>query len=294
MTPLLVTGLTGLVASRFQELYQSDFDFTNIDLATGIDITNQAAVEQVISASPAPTLIHFAAFTNVDAAHQQHGDKNGPCYQINVLGTRNVAHACTRHDKYLIHISTDFVFDGANPPATGYTENDTPNPIELYGFTKLWAEQEVEQSGVKYAIGRLSYPFRAHYEPRPDLVRSIISKLRSNTLSPMFTDHIITPTFIDDIAAALKTILDQRPSGIFHVVGSTSLSDFELAQQVAHTFNLDASQIKPSSLDEFLAAAPRPYQQRLIDSNAKLKTDLGISMRTLDETLLEMKRQLIS
>jgi dTDP-4-dehydrorhamnose reductase len=292
MTPLLVTGLTGLVASRFQELYSQDFDFTNIDLATGIDITDQVAVNRVIAHSPASALIHFAAFTNVDAAHQQHGDKSGLCYRINVDGSRNVAHACTRHGKYLIHISTDFVFDGVNPPPGGYTEESLPHPIEWYGQTKLWAEEEVQKYGAKYCIARITYPFRAYFPPKPDLIRSVMAKLKAGNLPPMFTDHIITPTFIDDIAVALKAMLDQHPQDIFHIVGSSNLSDYQIACQVARAFDLDESQVKPGSLENYLAANPRPYQKNLATSNAKLKRELGVTMRTLDEALAAMKQQL--
>jgi len=292
MQPLLVTGLTGLVASRFQELYSQDFDFTNIDLATGIDITDQVAVNQVMAHSPASALIHFAAFTNVDAAAAQNGDKSGSCYRVNVLGTKNIAQACAQNHKYLIHISTNFVFDGVNPPADGYTEDSLPHPIEWYGQTKLWAEEEVKNSGVKFCIVRIAYPFRAYFPPKPDLIRSIMAKLKAGNLPPMFTDHIITPTFINDIAVALRAILDHRPTGIFHVVGSSNLSDYQIAQQVARTFDLDEAQVKPTSLEDYLKTAPRPYQKNLITSNAKLKQELGVSMSTLDSALLEMKRQL--
>lgn len=292
MQPLLVTGLTGLVASRFQELYSQDFNFTNIDLATGIDITDQAAVDQVIGQSSASALIHLAAFTNVDAAAAQNGDKSGSCYRVNVLGTRNIAQACAQNNKYLVHISTNFVFDGVNPPAGGYTEASLPHPIEWYGQTKLWAEEEVAKSGATYCIARITYPFRAHYPQKLDLVRSIISKLESHSLPPQFTDHIITPTFIDDIARAMGAIVDQKPTGVFHVVGSTNLSDYDLTMKVAQTFGYDPALIKTGSLEDYLKSNPRPYQKNLTTSNAKLQRELGISMRTLDAALLEMKRQL--
>ena len=292
MQPLLVTGLTGLVASRFQELYSQDFDFTNIDLATGIDITDKPAVNQVITQSSAPVCVHFAAFTDVDAAYSQSGDKTGSCYRINVLGTRHVAQACSSTGKYLIHISTDFVFDGLHPPAGGYTEESPPHPIEWYGQTKLWAEEEVRNSGVKSCIVRITYPFRAHYPLKLDLVRSILDKLKTNSLSPMFTDHIITPTFIDDIAQGLKVMIDHRPPGIFHVVGSTPVSDYDLAVKVAQVFNFDTSKVKQGSLEEFLKTTNRPYQKNLTTSNAKLKRDLSFSMNTLAEALAEMKSQL--
>mgnify|MGYP001596600967 CR=1 FL=1 len=291
MTPLLGTGLTGLVASRFVELFKDDFDFTNLDLTTGIDITNQAAVNPAITQSSASVCVHSAAFTNVDAAFAQTGDKSGPCYQINVTGTQNIAAACAQAGKHLIHISTDFVFDGTKTEGL-YTEADPPHPIEWYGLTKLWAEQEVEKSGASYTIARLTYPFRAYYPQRLDLVRSLIEKLTTNTLTTMFTDHILTPTFVDDIAKALKVMIDKKPKGIFHVVGSTPVSDYDLAVKVAQTFALDPSTVKRGSLTEFLKTTNRPYQKRLADSNAKLKTELGVSMRTLDEALLEMNRQL--
>ena len=108
----------------------------------------------------------------------------------------------------------------------------------------------------------------------------------------MFTDHIITPTFIDDIAAALKVILDRRPTGIFHVVGSTNLSDYDLAVKVAQTFGYDSALVTPGSLVAYLKANPRPYQTNLATSNAKLKAELGVSMRPIDEALTEMKGQL--
>ncbi|MBI4035137.1 MAG: sugar nucleotide-binding protein [Candidatus Chisholmbacteria bacterium] len=281
-----------MVGSRFVEIYQNEFEFTNIDLATGIDITDTTVVNQALVHSHSSVCLHFAAFTDVNAAHQQQGDKSGSCYRINVLGTQNIAQACAATDTYLIHISTDFVFDGTRPPAGGYTEIDPPHPIEWYGQTKLWAEEEVQKSGANFCIARITYPFRAHFPPKLDSVRSIISKLKSKTLPPMFTDHILTPTFIDDIAQALKVIIDQKPTGIFHVVGSTNLSDYDLAIKVAQTFDLDASQIKPGNLADYLKANPRPYQKNLTTSNAKLRRDLRVTMSPLPAALLAMKRQL--
>lgn len=291
---ILGTGLTSMVGSRFVELYQSEFEFTNLDLATGIDITDPTAVTQAIANSSAPVCLHFAAFTQVDAAHKQQGDKTGLCYRINVEGTRNLAQACAKNNKYLIHISTDYVFDGVNPPAGGYTETDTPHPIEWYGQTKLWAEDEVKKSGVKHVIARITFPYRANFLSKLDLVRSIISKLKSNTLPPMFTDHILTPTFIDDIAKVLRLFIDKRPTGIYHVVGSSFVSDYDIATAVAEIFNFDKNLVKPGSLAEFLQANPRPYQQNLSTSNAKLTRDFNLHMSTLKEGLLTMKQQMES
>ena len=291
MIPLLGTGFTSMVGSRFIELYP-EFTVENLDLTTGIDITNSDIVTQKISQSSAAALIHFAAFTDVDAANAQSGDKDGPCHRVNVLGTKSVTKACAATNKYLIHISTDFVFDGKNPPLGGYTETDTPHPIEWYGQTKLWAEEEVHTSGAKYVIARITYPYRANFPAKLDLVRKIIAKLEDGTLPPMFTDHTLTPTFIDDIAVVLKTFLEKQPTGIYHVVGSSHVSDYDIAIAAAEVFGLDKSQVRQGSLEAFLKTANRPYQKNMSTSNVKLKTDFNIPMSTLQAGLEKMKKQM--
>lgn len=290
---LLVTGLSSMVGSRFQELFP-EYNFENLDLTTGVDITNAEIVTEKINQSSAAALIHFAAFTDVDAANQQNGDREGSCYRVNVLGTRAVAQGCAQAHKYLIHISTDFVFDGENPPAGGYTEETPVHPIEWYGQTKAWAEAEVQKSGAKAVIMRITYPYRAIFPTKLDLVRKMIAKLKAGTLPPMFTDHILTPTFIDDIALVLKTFVEQQPTGIYHVVGSSHVSDYEIATTAAEVFDLDKSLIKQGSLAEFLKTAQRPYQKNLSTSNAKLSKDFNIHMSTLKEGLEKMQQQMSS
>jgi len=212
-------------------------------------------------------------------------------YQVNALGTKNIAEACHKYGHYLIHISTDFIFDGINPPAGGYSESDQPHPIEWYGQTKLLAEDEVTRSGCRSVIIRTAFPFRAKFNLKQDLVRSILSKLKTNSLHPMFSDQIITPTFIDDLCQVFKTFITKQPNGIYHCVGSTFLSPLELAQKIATVFEIKAD-IKPISFKEYLAKDPRPRQQFLKISNAKLKHDFGIKMKTIDEALRELKSQL--
>lgn len=286
---IIATGLSGMVGSRFSELFSDDFSFVNLDLSQGIDITDSHQVDRILSAHHPTTVIHLAAFTDVSRAYQEKGDKNGLVYRVNTLGSKNIAQACRKYHHYLIHISTDFVFDGQK--TTAYTEADQPKPIEWYGQTKLWAEQEVEQSGCQFVIARLSFPFRAHFEPKKDLVRNIIDKLRNNSLYPMFTDQVITPTFIDDICQALKVFINKQPSGIYHLVGSTSITPYDLAQKIAQVFNLKAD-IKKGSFKEYLKKDPRPRQQYLKLSNAKLKKDFNISMKTIASALEELKNQM--
>lgn len=287
---ILGTGLSGMVGSRLMELFKNKYDSINLDLTTNTDITDQKQVEKTLSRHQPTTLIHLAAFTDVSKAFEQNGDKDGLVYKVNVQGTKNIAQSCKKHNHHLIHISTDFVFDGAKE--TLYTEKDKPNPIEWYGQTKLLAEQEVANSGCSHTITRLAFPFRSHFPNKLDLVRNILEKLKTNSLYPMFSDQIITPTFIDDICQALDLFIQKKPTGIYHVTGSTPISPFDLAKKIASTFNLKAD-IKPGSFKEYLKKDPRPRQQFLKISSKKLQKDFNFKMSTIDQALATLQSQMI-
>lgn len=284
------TGLSGLVGSRFVELYKDKIQFENLDLTTGVDITNESSVEKALSESEGEVVVHFAAFTNVSAAHEQTDDLSASCYQVNVIGTKNIAKVCKKYNKYLIHISTDFIFDGTKE--TAYTEEDQPNPIEWYGKTKYLAEKEVEKSECNYSILRLAYPYTSHHPERVDLVRNIINKLKDGSMYPPFTDHFITPTLIDDIANAIYRVIESKPdSQIFHLVGSSSHSDYEITKLIQEVFNLPG-EIQKGSLAKYLESNPRPYQKNMKISNQKLITKLGYTPKTLKEGLEIIKQQM--
>lgn len=284
------TGLSGLIGSRVEELTRDRFEWNPFRYEDGFDITKEDDVIRWVSQLDGDVLFHLAGFTDLNTAWQQKGDMKGPCYRINVLGTRNIARACQRLKKYLIHVSTDAVFDGEK--ASPYTEDDQPHPIEWYGEAKWLAEQEVQKSGCEFCIVRFAYPFRAHFGPKKDFVRKIIDQLQSKKSFPLFTDTMFTPTFIDDIALAITVIITKRPKGIFHLVGSTPLSPFQAGQEIAKVFGLDASPIRPQTLEDYLTVGGRPYSRFAALSNKKLKRELRVSMKGFPDALIEMKRQL--
>ncbi len=287
---IIGTGLSGLVGSRIQELLVNQYHFVDCSLDTGIDITRPDHLQRVFVQNPdATAVLHLAAFTDVNQAWEQRGDKNGLCYQVNVIGTKNIANLCAQAGCYLLHISTDFVFDGEK--SGGYQETDAPAPIEWYGETKYLAEQEVVQSGAKHAIARIAFPFRSCFSQKIDLVRKIIEDFKNNSLAPLFTDQTITPTFIDDIAAAIHTLIKRKAIGIYHVVGSTSLSPYELALRINKVFKLNNRQIRKASLAEYVRKTGRPRQKNLTLINRRI-TALGVKMRTIDAALQELKLQL--
>jgi len=304
MMKIIATGISGLVGSRIVELLKDEFEFINFSLDAGIDITDFNLLKSKFNKfSDAKIVFHLAAFTDVNAAWRQNEDKNGSCYQINVLGSKNIAQLCKETNKYLIHISTDFVFSGKKTSLKGYTEKDKPNPIEWYGQTKLWAEQEVKKSGCNYVILRPAFPFKARsssldLEPNPklDLVRKIIDRLKKGKELKMFYDQIISPLFIDDMVKVTDRVVKTKPNGIFHCVGSTSLSPYDLACKTADVFSLDKTLIKKTSLINFMKENPntRPRQINMAICNKKLEKELGVKMSTIGEALKEMKKQVFS
>lgn len=294
MRKILGTGLSGLVGTRITELLSHKFDFQNLDLTTGIDITDKKQLAGELAKSEADTLIHLAAFTDVNQAWEQRGDKKGLCYRVNVVGTLNIAELCSQHQKYLVYFSTDFVFDGKKK--TAYKEDDQPEPIEWYGQTKLLGEEEIKKKTENFCILRIAFPYRAQFEPKVDLVRRMIKGFEEKSLYPMFTDQITTPTFIDDIVFGLEKVLESKPKGIYHLVASSFQSPYDLAIQIAEVFGFDKKLVKKGSLVEYQKtqlSSARPWHRSLALSNEKIRRELGIEMRTLKEGLEETKRQLL-
>ncbi len=284
-------GLNGLIGTRLTELLKDDLEFISLSRSTGVDITNKQSLSQIGNHKRSNFVIHLAAKTDVDSCEK---DKDlgvgGEAWKINVGGVQNVAQMCNDFGKKLIYISTDFVFDGDLEPGQGYSETDVPNPINWYAKTKYEGEKVVEQSGADYMILRLAYPYRAEFDKKPDFFRAIRDRLEKGEQVKSVTDHIFCPTFIDDVAKAILTLVRNDASGIFHVVGNSSLSPHDASLTIAETFGLNKDLVLETTREEFFKdRAPRPFNLAL--TNDKI-AELGISMRSFEEGLLEIKSQL--
>lgn len=301
---ILGTGLSGLVGSRVVELLKDKYGFENLSLSNGIDITDREKIIETVKASNASILLHFAAKTGVDNCEK---DKNEDikilryndikrfsglktAWAVNVLGTKNIVEACQLGKKNLIYISTDFVFDGEkSQELDGYGEENNPGPINWYGQTKYEGENIVRNSNLPWLIVRIAYPYRAYFT-KIDFVRTLLEKFKKREKLTMVTDHIMTPTFIDDIAKALDVLIAQRLRGIFHVVGDQFVTPYEAALSIAKTFGFNSSQVaKTTRAKYFKNKAYRPFSLGL--KNDKIEK-LGVKMRTFKEGLLELKRQI--
>lgn len=277
---ILGIGLSGLVGSRIQELL-SGYNFQDVSLSTGVDITRQEGVSDIVEKSEAKVVVHLAAKADVDGCEEDKAlGENGDAWKINVQGAQNVINACLKCNKKLIYISTDFVFDGVKE---FYSEEDNPNPVNWYGETKYQAEKLVKKSGLDYLVVRIAYPYRKTFELKKDFVRAIKDRLEQKLPVTGITDHIMTPTFIDDIAFALDALIRKNASGIYHVTGSSYITPYDAAVDIAGKFGLDQSLISKTTREEYFAGkATRPFKLAL--KNDKIKA-LGVLMKTFAEGL---------
>ncbi len=246
---ILVFGGSGLVGSKFIELYSKVFAIY-APLIAEIDILNKDQVKKIVEDFDPGTVINFAAFTNVEGAEGQKGDKNGICYLINAVGAKNVADVSFECHKKLIHISTEYVFDGTKA-GSPYIETDKPNPINWYGQTKYFGEQFVLQSRCLATVMRICMPFSPFYELKSDVARFFLDKFRQGAAVTAIKDQRITPTIVSDIARGLKVLVEKGKQGIHHDCAITSTTPYEFAKLLANQFNLDAGLVNPISFVDY-------------------------------------------
>lgn len=285
---IIGTGLSGLVGSKVVDILRPEFKFENMDLnhpQKPIDITKLDQVLEAVEKSPADTLLHFAAFTDVNKAWDEKDNKDGIVYKVNVVGTENMAKAAKEFGKHLVHISTAYVFDGEK--AQPYTEEDPLHPIEWYGQTKAWAEEAVIDSGASYTILRIDQPFRSDVFNRPDVVHRIINGLLQGTLPPLFINHWIGPTYVDDFANVIRWAIEEKEAGIFHASSGEQWTDFDLATTVQKLLQLPG-EIKQGNLNEYLKRSNRPYQRNTAMSSSKLRRHLKNPQVTIREAIRQV------
>lgn len=290
MTKILATGASGMIGSRLLQLLPFNIVLEdNLDRANGFDILNLSDLIARLGHKQIDCLIHFAAFTDVSAAEGQNNHRESSCYQINVIGTQNIIELAAKLKCRLIHISTDFVFDGAK--GSFYIEKDLPNPIGWYSQTKYLAEKLIAKSGLKWTIVRTAFPYLAKFPDKLDLIRNLIQKMRQGKLPAQFTDHIITPTFIDELANALITLIMVDTTGIYHLTGNDALSDYQISQAISKIFDFPNITIPATSVKEYNSTAKRPYPLNTALSNQKFQAQFGKHFSSFEETLKIIKSQ---
>lgn len=293
MNKILVIGASGLVGSKFVKEASKNAEVVGVDEKT-IDITNKDSIEDYFSKNNLDVVINFAGYTNVDAAEKERGNENGFCYKLNVNGSENLGKVCLKYDKFLIQISTDFVFPGTVDNSGPYSEvvqvpsNLMPS-LGWYGWTKGQAETRIQNLGSRCAIVRISYPFCAdHYGLKLDFVKNYLKLCDEGKLFPIFTDQIITPLLSDELVMAIDKIIDLREKGIYHVVSSNEATSYEFVDYLLKKARGVTDVIQKGSMEEYLKIEGKTPRPRLGGLKTEITQEkLGIKFKTWQEMIDE-------
>jgi len=292
---ILIVGSNGMLGQRLIEFYKKLNDvvllaasveeksvFDDADYVQA-DISNRNEIKKVVYDFCPDFIINAAAYTNVDKSESE----RELAWKINVKGVEYLSEAARVLDSHLIHISTDYIFDGKNGP---YTENDTPNPLGYYGRTKLASENTLKISGCKNTILRTNVLYGTAKFSRPDFVKWVVESLREKKEIKIVDDQINNPTFIDDLVQGINKIVEQHKEGIYNIGGNEFLNRYEFTLMIAEYFNLDKFLIKKIKTEELNQSARRPLKSGLI--TIKAQSELGYKPHTILQTLELMKMEL--
>ena len=295
---ILVTGASGLVGSRFIELHKDKSELLTPPSKL-LDICNSKAVEEYFSKENISVVVHFAAFTDVSSAENQRGNINDAAFQVNVVGTENIASACQKSGAFLIHISTDMVFPGSKNKPGPYSEDEMPetdpSKITWYGFTKAESERKVSKILDKdqFSIIRIIYPVRARFAPKLDYLRKPLSLFDKGELYPLFSDQQVSISFIDEVAQVAETIIKKRYYGIFHASTRDLTTPFEIVSYLIKKVRDKNAIIKSGSIEEFYKKGGNPVRYPRWGGLKVEKTQktLGISFSSWKEVVDKLIKQ---
>ena len=295
---ILITGSNGLLG---QKLVQLILEKGNDLVATArgenrlpipednysyrsLDITDKDQVLQVIGEENPDVVIHTAAMTNVD---QCETEREG-CRKLNVDAVEYIIKACEHTGAYLLHLSTDFIFDGEAGP---YDENGIPNPVSFYGESKLAAEKLLFDSNIKYGIARTVLVYgTAHDMSRSNIILWVKRSLEAGKDIKVVDDQLRSPTLAEDLAMGCYLMAQKRAEGVFNISGKDLLTPYDMAIKTAEFFNLETSTMTRTDASSFTQTAKRPPRTGFIIDKAK--TELGYNPRSFDEGITILAEQI--
>jgi dTDP-4-dehydrorhamnose reductase len=290
MIKYLVTGSAGLVGSRFVDLEGKEKLLTpSID---ELDILDVEKVRNYFEENKVKfeVVVNFAGYTNMDEAESQRGDREGLSWKLNVEGAENLAKVCHEFDKFLIHISTDFIFPGEESAPGPYSEDAKPpeklsDTVTWYGWTKLEGERRVMEVNPGAAILRIAYPYyAAPYGEKMDFAKKIVNLYEEGKLYPLFEDQVFSTLYVDDLVEVIDKLAEKRLPGIFHAVNDGQASYWGFGSYLIEKQKGIKDAPEKGSVKEFLKTpgrTPRPIIGGL--DTKKTQDRLGIKFRTWQE-----------
>ena len=269
MKKILVTGSNGQLGSciKIKSKEQKTLDFVFLD-SKGLDVTNSKQIDEVFSNNNFDYCINCAAYTAVDQAE----DESDIAYNINTLGAKNLAEASKKYKVTLIHVSTDFVFNGQAQVA--YKETDITNPLGVYGSTKLEGEKEIQSKLSEYYIIRTSWLYS---EFKNNFLKTMLNLASKMDALGVVNDQFGTPTNANDLSEAILKIIisEKKEYGLYHFSNLGEITWYEFAKAI---FDLTNTNIKltPISTEQYKTKALRP-KYSVLDKTKIIKTfDLNI------------------
>lgn len=282
---MLGQRLTNYLVSQDVELLTSSFEensfIKNVNY-TQCDVTDRNKTKKLIFNFCPDFIINLAAFTNVDNSETQRES----AWKVNVKAVEYMAESARALDSHIIHISTDYIFDGENGP---YIENATPNPIGYYGRTKLASENVLKLYAVKHTVIRTNVLYGPTHFGRPDFVKWVIDSLTNKNQIRIVTDQINNPTFIDDLVTAILKIIELKKEGTYNIGGEEFLSRFDFTLRIADFFNLDKNLVIPILTKELNQPARRPLKSGLI--TIKAQSEIGYRPHSILQTFEIIKKE---
>lgn len=294
---VLITGCHGLLGQKVLKVFlkstsaeilatakepKTFLDLKGFDY-TMLDITNRSDVKNLVVYFNPDVIVNTAAYTNVDGCELN----RELAWRVNVEGVRNLVHSARRVDAKLIHISTDYIFDGKNGP---YDENAIPNPINYYGRTKLASENEIKIGGIRFAILRTNVLYGVGRNVKSNFALWLYNKLSSGEKIKVVTDQIGNPTYVDDLAFAILKVVEFDKEGIYNVGGRDFVSRYDFALKLAEIFSFDHELIIPVKTSELNQVAPRPLKSGLI--TLKAEAELGLKPYGVEDGIRQFKFEL--
>ncbi|MEW9123300.1 MAG: dTDP-4-dehydrorhamnose reductase [Thermotaleaceae bacterium] len=287
---LLITGSHGQLGRELQKLYEQrrcslgsiPKAYQDIQLfwthKDTLDITNLEDMREKLKALRPQIVINTAAYTQVDQCEINQDQ----AFQNNAMGPRNLAMVCEEIRAKLLHLSTDYVFDGKS--TVPYSEFDMPHPINIYGKTKYLGEEYIKQFSSRYFIVRTGWLYGMEGK---NFVKTILHASKEKKELQIVSDQIGTPTYGVDLAYHLLHLALTDEYGIYHCTGNGQCSWYEFAKSIFAYAHRDCS-IHPISSEEYPTLAPRPHYSTL--DNSMLRCTIGDSMRNWKEALVDFMK----